>query len=135
MNPPPGEGVQVNRERRDEGLAFASRHFRNAASVQNDAADQLYIKMNHVPEQRLVANHDLLAAQPPGRIFYDSKGLGQDRIELGSQQIPVFNLGQPFFPAGGHGAEIGGGARLQPGFNLVDFTHNRLQPAYLTLVF
>ena len=40
-----GERVEIDRERRDEGLAFARAHLRDRAFVQHEAADQLHVEM------------------------------------------------------------------------------------------
>ena len=47
-----GQGVQVDRQGGDQGLAFAGGHFRDPARVQRVAADQLHVERNHVPFQR-----------------------------------------------------------------------------------
>ena len=46
-----GEGIEVERQRRDEGLALAGRHLGDAPLVQHDAADQLHVVRHHVPRQ------------------------------------------------------------------------------------
>ena len=46
----PRERVQVNRQRRDQRLAFAGLHFGDLAAVQDDAADQLDIEVPHVED-------------------------------------------------------------------------------------
>ncbi len=48
MRPASLERVEVEGERRDEGLAFAGLHLRDASLVQHDAADQLHIEVAHV---------------------------------------------------------------------------------------
>ena len=47
----PGQRVQVQRQRRDERLAFAGRHLRDLAEVQLDAAHELHVVVHHVPRQ------------------------------------------------------------------------------------
>ena len=56
MRAPPGKRVQIKRQRRNQSLAFARRHFRDSAAMQNHSADQLHIEMHHVPGHRLVAD-------------------------------------------------------------------------------
>ena len=41
--------VQIERQRRDERLAFAGRHFGDLAEVQLDAAHELHVVVHHVP--------------------------------------------------------------------------------------
>ena len=79
-----GERVQIKRQRRDERLAFAGRHFRDPAAVQNDAADQLHIEVHHVPGHRLIADRESLLplGQPARRVFHHGEGFRQNLIEL-----------------------------------------------------
>ncbi len=43
----PGQSVQISRQGRHQGLAFARAHLGNLALVQNQAADHLHIEMAH----------------------------------------------------------------------------------------
>ena len=62
------ERIQIDRQRRDQGLAFAGLHFRDAAPVQNHAADELHVEVPHV--------------QPAaGHLAADGEGFGQDVVE------------------------------------------------------
>ena len=45
VDPAPAEGVEIDREGGDQGLAFAGLHLGDAALVQDDAADQLDVEM------------------------------------------------------------------------------------------
>src|SRR5258708_3112583 len=47
VHPAPGEGVEISRQSRHQGLAFAGAHLGNLALVQDDAADHLHIKVAH----------------------------------------------------------------------------------------
>ena len=47
----PGQRVQIQRQRRDERLAFARRHFGDLAEVQLDAAHELDVVRHHVPRR------------------------------------------------------------------------------------
>jgi hypothetical protein len=51
-----GEGVEVERQCGDEGLALAGGHFRDLALVDRDAADQLHVEVHHVPGQLMLAD-------------------------------------------------------------------------------
>ena len=48
MDSTSAERVEVNRESRNQGLAFAGLHFRDRALVQDHAANQLHVKVAHV---------------------------------------------------------------------------------------
>ena len=58
VDPLAGQGIQIDRHRRDEGLALARRHLGYLRFVKDDTADQLHIKRNHIPGQ-LVADDRL----------------------------------------------------------------------------
>src|SRR5689334_513592 len=68
MSPFAFQGVQIYRQRGDEGFPFAGFHFRDTAFVEDHAADQLHVEVPHVQ----------LA---PGHFPTDGKGLGEDVIE------------------------------------------------------
>ena len=59
MHAAAGQGVEINRQGGDQGLAFAGGHFGDLALVQGDAADQLDVKGDHLPFQRMAADDDL----------------------------------------------------------------------------
>ena len=44
------DGVEVSRQRGDEGLALAGLHLGNFAAVKHDAADQLHVEMPHAED-------------------------------------------------------------------------------------
>ena len=73
-----GERVQVERKRRDQRLAFARRHFRDAASVQHHAADELHVEVHHVPGHGLVADREFLLdlGEPAGGVFHHRERFG-----------------------------------------------------------
>ena len=83
----PRQRVQVERERRDERLTFARRHFRDLVLVKRDPADELHVEMHHVPRQLVVADDDLAAAEPPRRVLHDRERLRQNLVE----RLPVFD--------------------------------------------
>ena len=41
----PGEGIEIDRQRGDQGLAFAGLHLGDLALVQDHAADELHVEM------------------------------------------------------------------------------------------
>ena len=134
MDPAPAEGVEINRERGHEGLAFAGRHFRDPAPVQNHAADELDIEMDHVPCERLVADGDPAADHAPRRIFHHGKCLGKKRVQLGGQDLGVLDLREPVLPFQGLGPEGFVAQRLEAGLGPIDAADKRLEPADFPLV-
>jgi hypothetical protein len=68
VNAPARQRVEIDRERRDQRLAFARLHLGDFAAVKNNTADQLDIVM-------------ALAKRPLGRLANRSKGFGQDIVE------------------------------------------------------
>ena len=62
------EGIEINRQRRDERFAFAGLHFGDPALVQDHAADQLHVEMAHVQ----------LA---PGHLAADREGFRKNVVE------------------------------------------------------
>ena len=66
-----GERVEIDRQRRDQGLAFAGAHLGDARLVEHHAADQLDIEMPHAEHRR-------------GRLADDGKGRHQQVVELGA---------------------------------------------------
>ena len=67
MHPFAGQGVQVSREDNGLGLAFTGLHFRNAALMQDDAANNLNGEVGR-------------AQHPAGGFAADGKGVGQDIV-------------------------------------------------------
>ncbi len=58
VNAPGRQRVEINGQRRDQGLAFAGLHFGDLALVQHHAADHLGVKMAHAQRSnRGFANH------------------------------------------------------------------------------
>ena len=63
------ERVEIDRERRDQGLAFAGLHLGDLAAMERDAADQLDVVM-------------ALAERADGRLAHRGEGFGQKIVEL-----------------------------------------------------
>ncbi len=98
-----GERVQEHRQRRDEGLALTGRHLGDAAplllvglegSVQDDAADELHIVMDHVPGDFVAAGEPVVL--PDGLVPFDMHEVaalrGEFLIELRSGHFDQFAL-------------------------------------------
>ncbi len=102
-----GQGVQVDGERGDEGLAFARGHFRDEAAMEGDAAEQLDVEVDHVPGDLGAADVDLAAAHAAGGGLDDGEGFRQDLLEvLGAEAVELgFDFGEGFlaFLDGGGG--------------------------------
>ena len=71
------QGIQIERQRRDQSFAFARRHFRDPAAMQNHPADQLHVEVHHVPRHRLIADAEGLLS-----IFQTSRSVlhGRERF-------------------------------------------------------
>ena len=50
MDAESGQGVEIDRQGGDEGLALTGLHFRDHAAVERDAADELDIEVDHLPD-------------------------------------------------------------------------------------
>ena len=80
------QGVEVGRQRGDQGFAFAGDHLGDVAAVQDDAAEDLHVEVPHV-----------LGA--PG-------GLAAGGERLGQQIFEGLAVGQPFAELGRQGLEL-----------------------------
>ncbi len=76
VHPAPGERVQIDRQGRHQGFAFASGHFRDASGVQRVSADELHVERDHVPFERVAADDDLRAAQAAAGRLHHGERLG-----------------------------------------------------------
>ena len=92
MHAAASEGVQINRQGGDEGLAFAGRHFRDLPSMEGDAANELDVKGNHFPLERMAAHHDFLSAQTAAGRFDHGIGFREDFLEAHSQFREVLDF-------------------------------------------
>ena len=106
--------VQVRRQRRDERLALAGLHLGDAAAVQDDAANQLDVVVAHV--------------------HHATAGLADDRESLGQQIVERLSLREPLPELGGLGAQLGVAQLLHGWLELVDASHERLDPLQLAFV-
>ena len=78
---PAVEGIEVERQGGNEGLALAGGHFSDAALVDRHTADELDVEMHHVPRELVVADHDRAAHEPAGGVFDRGKGFREDLVE------------------------------------------------------
>ena len=76
-----GQRVEVQRQCGDQRLSLTGGHFRDAAEVQLDAADQLDIVMDHVPRQLAAGDQDGRAQQPAGGFAHRRKCFRQDLVQ------------------------------------------------------
>ena len=74
-----GERVEIDRQGRDQGLAFAGLHLGDHAAMQHDAAHQLDVEM-------------ALAERALGRLAHRGEGLGQEVVELFAVGEPLLEL-------------------------------------------
>ena len=58
MNAAAGEGIEVRRQRRHQGLAFPGLHFSDLAIVQDHPAQQLHIEVAHAEHALTGLAHD-----------------------------------------------------------------------------
>ena len=125
----PGERVQVERHRRHERLAFARLHLGDLALVKDDAADELHVKGNHIPGERMAA--DLLgrADQVTARVLQKRERLRQNLVKRLARRDPRLQLGRPL-----REVFVCQVLRLEFFLQTVDFTHNRPQFLQLTVV-
>ena len=88
-----GERVEVDRQRRDQGLAFAGPHLGDGALVQHHAADELHVEM-------------ALAERALRRLAHGGEGRDQDVVEaLAGRELRLELVGA--------GAQLVVGERLE----------------------
>jgi len=128
------EGIQIDREGGDEGLALAGGHLGNAPLVEHDASDELHIEMHHVPGVIMIADDKLLPDHPAGGILHHRKGLGQDLLKTLLKECGILDLRKLGLPGGGLFTKGLFRKSLQADLDLIDFGDKRKQPAHLALV-
>ena len=95
-----GQCIEIDRQRRRQGLALTSAHFRNLAVVQCHAAQQLHIEVSHL--------HDAFGAFPDcGKSFW------QQRVER-------FPGSDPRLELHGFGAQLLVAQGFESGFQRID---------------
>ena len=77
------EGVEEYGERRHEGLSFARRHLGDLAFVEHNAAEQLYVVVDHVPLHVIAAGHPVIGVYGLVALDgYEILGGGQIAVEI-----------------------------------------------------
>ena len=76
-----GEGVQVERERRNKRLAFTRLHLGYLALMKHDAADELAVEGHHVPCKGVPADLFGGSDQMAARILHERERLRQNVVE------------------------------------------------------
>ena len=109
-----GERVEIDRQGRDQRLAFAGLHLGDHAAMQDDAAHQLHVEM-------------ALAEGALGRLAHGGEGLDQDVVEL-------LALGQPVLELLGAGAQLVIDQRRQLRLERVDVVDQRTQTFDVAIV-
>ena len=124
------EGVQIERECRDQRLALARLHLGDLPLVQHDAADELHVERNHVPRQRVSA--DLFS-----RADEMTAGVLHERIRLGQNRVKGLALLDALTERFRHLriVLVGKALRLIFFFDSVDFTNDRPQLLQFAVVF
>ena len=82
MDAEAGQGVEIDRQGGNEGLALAGLHLRDQPAVQGDAADELDVEVHHVPHQRLAVDEHPAAAQATRGVLHHRVGLGHDLLQI-----------------------------------------------------
>ena len=103
VHPTAGQGVEVDREGRDQGLAFAGLHLGDLALMKDQTPHELDIVMP-------------LAQIPFGRLPHQGEGLRQ-------QVIQILALGQPFPELVRHSPKLGVGPLHDLGLQGVDLLY------------
>ena len=106
MDPVAGQGVQVYRQRRHQGLAFTGTHFGNFAPMQHHTADKLHIKVTE-------------PGCPPGCFPHHRKGFRQDVVQS-------LALLQPQFEFPGLQLQVGVAHTLHVRLQRIDLVHDGL---------
>ena len=93
MNAAPGQGIEIRRQRRHQGLALAGAHLGDMAFVQGDGADELNVEVAHLQS-------------PPAGLADQGEGLGDQRLQGLTAGVPaaeLFGLGLERFLGEGLG--------------------------------
>ena len=86
--PRTGEGVQIDRQRGDEGFSLAGLHFRDYPAVEGDAADELDVEVDHLPFDGTAVDNDFAAEEPAGGVFDDGVGFGENLLQIPGAGFP-----------------------------------------------
>src|ERR1039458_4918524 len=102
--------------------------------MQGIAADKLDVKRDHLPEERMLANDDFSAAEPPAGVLDHGKGLRQDFIQAPGQLLVVLDFGYLLLPGGGLLAQYVRGPLLQLLLEGVNSRYQGTEPLDLAVV-
>ena len=114
VHPVAGQGVEIDRQGRDQGLAFAGLHLGDHAAMQDDAAHQLHVEM-------------ALAESALRRLAHGREGVDQDVVELGA-------VGELLLELLGPRAQLVIGHRFELRLQLVDRGDDRPQALDVTVI-
>ena len=94
-----GEGVEIDRKGGDEGFTFTGLHLGDDAAMEAGATDELNVEVDHLPQDILVGDVDVLAAHATGSVFDDGKGFGKNFLEIFFAEFGelVFDVAKGFF--------------------------------------
>ena len=87
-----GQGVEVEGQGGDEGLAFTGRHLSDLVLVEGDAADELDVEMHHLPGQLMVAHDGGGAAEAAGGVLDDGESLREEGVEGFAFSVALLEL-------------------------------------------
>ena len=89
---PTGQGVEVERKGRHQGLAFTGGHLGDSPLMQDDPTDKLNIVGHHVPRQFMARHHHLGTDQASARLAHGRKGLREEVVQRRGQLLLVADL-------------------------------------------
>src|SRR5205807_775004 len=87
--------IQIQRQRRDERLAFARGHLRDAAEVQLDTAHELDVVRDHVPRELVRGHRHLAAEETPRGSAHRGERLGKNLVERCHDQRAQLTFSAP----------------------------------------
>ena len=130
-----GQRVEEERQRGDERLALAGGHFGDASAVQDHAADELDVEVDHLPFDGMIDHADGATAEAAGGVFHHGKSFGQNLVESRLLLLVVLDGRDARLPSGGLGPQFVVRERLVFLLQLVDSAHDRHHALDLALVF
>ncbi len=92
VRPAPGERVEIERQRGDEGLALAGGHLGDPPLMEHDPADELDVVGHHVPDELVPDHLHGGAHQPAAGLPHGGEGLGEELVEGGGHVLLVDRL-------------------------------------------
>ena len=86
------QGVEVEGQGGNEGLAFAGRHLGDLILVEGHAPDELDVEMDHLPSQLMFADGGSGAAETAGGVLDDREGLGEEGVKGFTLGVAILEL-------------------------------------------